>query len=147
MQNLYCVDGNPLTIDELHEMDGKPVWIENLENPEKSQWRLCHWDRGKYLVLQGISIQGYLLEDYGETWVAYASEPPRLDRSAWEPCKICKSCLTCTAVTESINQEPCVSCNRYSNHTSSNFCPNCGRPLTDAAWKMLEIRIATRHGK
>lgn len=65
----------PLTIEQLREMDGEPVWVQNLEEPEKSQWRLLHWDRGKYLVLQGISVRGYLLEEYGESWLAYRRPP------------------------------------------------------------------------
>ena len=65
----------PLTLEQLREMDGEPVWVQNLEEPEKSQWRLLHWDRGKYLVLQGISVRGYLLEEYGESWLAYRRPP------------------------------------------------------------------------
>lgn len=41
----------PLTLEELREMNEVPVWIQNLEEPAKSQWRLLYWDRGKYLVL------------------------------------------------------------------------------------------------
>ena len=65
----------PLTLEELREMNEVPVWIQNLEEPAKSQWRLLYWDRGKYLVLQGISVRGYLMEEYGESWLAY-SRPP-----------------------------------------------------------------------
>ena len=79
-----------LTLEQLREMDGEPVWIQNIEEPDKSQWRLCHWDRGKYLVLQGISVKGYLLEEYGESWLAYAYPPAHIDREAWEkPCNMC----------------------------------------------------------
>lgn len=65
----------PLTLDELREMNEEPVWVQNLEEPEKSQWRLLYWDRGKYLVLQGISVRGYLMEEYGESWLAYRRPP------------------------------------------------------------------------
>lgn len=41
----------PLTLEELREMKGQPVWVQNLEEPGKSQWRLLYWDRGKHLVL------------------------------------------------------------------------------------------------
>lgn len=61
----------PLTLEQLREMNEEPVWVQDLEEPEKSQWRLLYWDRGKYLVLQGISVHGYLLDEYGETWLAY----------------------------------------------------------------------------
>ena len=65
----------PLTLEELREMIEVPVWIQNLEEPAKSQWRLLYWDRGKYLVLQGISVRGYLMEEYGESWLAYRRPP------------------------------------------------------------------------
>ena len=35
----------PLTLDELREMNEEPIWVQNLEEPEKSQWRLLYWDR------------------------------------------------------------------------------------------------------
>ena len=65
----------PLTLEQLREMNEEPVWVQNLEEPEKSQWRLLYWDRGKYLVLQGISVRGYLLEEYRESWLAYRRPP------------------------------------------------------------------------
>lgn len=65
----------PLTCEELRKMNEEPVWIQNLEKPEESQWRLLYWDKGKYLVLQGISVRGYLLEEYGESWFAYRRPP------------------------------------------------------------------------
>ena len=71
----------PLTIEQLRKMNEEPVWVQNLEEPEKSQWRLLYWDRGKYLVLQGISVRGYLLEEYGESWLAYR-RPPEGDADA-----------------------------------------------------------------
>lgn len=64
-----------LTLDELRQMDGEPVWIEDIEQPKSSAWRLCHMDRGKYLVLQGIESRGYLKDEYGETWLAYSRKP------------------------------------------------------------------------
>lgn len=65
----------PLTLEQLRERSGKPVWIQDIECPERSCWRLCYWDRGKYLVLVATSQTGYLLDEYGEYWVAYDREP------------------------------------------------------------------------
>ena len=48
-------------------------------------------------------------------------QPYHLDRSAWEPCMLC-------AVG-------------YWEQIEYSFCPCCGRPLTDAAWEMLERRV------
>ena len=77
MENLAeaAQPNEPLTLEELREMNEVPVWIQNLEEPAKSQWRLLYWDRGKYLVLQGISVRGYLMEEYGESWLAYRRPP------------------------------------------------------------------------
>lgn len=123
--------GKPLTRGQLREMDGHPVWIQNLERPERSQWRLCHWDRGKYLVLQGISVQGYLLEDYGQTWLAYAY-PTHIGREARKPCELC-SLPDGTPAKHLILAETC--------NGKASFCPKCGRPLTEEAWAMLEKRM------
>lgn len=62
----------PLTLEQLRGIDGQPVWIKDLKTPECSGWRMIYWDRGKYLVLIAKSIQGYILEEYGKTWLAYA---------------------------------------------------------------------------
>lgn len=81
-------------------------------------------------------------KDYGKTWLAYASEPPRLDRSAWEPCEYCESkCQMCLRNKTS----RCEKCNNYDcYYPVSNFCKHCGRPLNDAAWEMLERRLSGR---
>ena len=72
-----------------------------------------------------------------------AKKPPRLDRSAWEPCNRCKSCWTCKSAIEPVRAEnsKCFLCEYLSNYEPLNYCPHCGRPLTDAAWEMLEKRL------
>jgi hypothetical protein len=65
----------PLTMEELRERHGKPVWIQEIEEPKMSCWRLCYWDRGKYLILLGMTQTGHLREEYGITWLAYDHEP------------------------------------------------------------------------
>lgn len=135
----------PLTLEQLRQMDGKPVWVQNLEEPEKSQWRLCHWDRGKYLVLQGIYVQGYLEEDYGESWIAYAYPPAHIDLEAWEPCESCISCDNCRNQKDYDPYEgtygECGQCYGYAHFDPCNFCHECGKPLTPEARAMLEKRL------
>lgn len=140
----------PLTLEELRKMDGKPVWVHVVDHTmfadkeddfdgyglvRKSWVRV--WDEKRADLIH----VDYDFCSYEKEWLAYAYEPPRLDRSAWKPCSKCKSCWTCTDVIEGIDYEPCVSCGRYSNYKGNNFCPWCGRPLTDAAWDMLERRL------
>ena len=88
-------------------------------------------------------------KDYGKTWVAYAADQPFLDRSAWKPCDDCKEisywdekCDNCKYDDFFAHQEPCASCESKSKwEPCYSFCPTCGRPLTDAAWDMLEKRL------
>lgn len=81
----------PLTAEELRGMDGQPVWIEDLNKPESSGWRLIYWDRGKYLVLLSKSMSGYILEEYGQAWLAYAYPPAHIDREMWPKSSLAKS--------------------------------------------------------
>lgn len=100
-------------------------------------------------------------KDYGKTWLAYAAEPTHLDRSAWEPCEYCRERdrevyktqdypgLCSFEVAQDGPDEIVV--NAYNHNTPLTedicfsfpvlFCPKCGRPLTDAAWDMLEKRL------
>lgn len=82
---------------------------------------------------------------YGETWVAYAVEPHHLDRETWEPCEDCVSCGNCKNNDDYNPDEgiygECGPCYGYSNFEPRSFCGECGCPLTDEAWKMLEKRI------
>lgn len=62
-----------------------------------------------------------------------------IDREKWEPCHSCDSkCLTCM-VTET---HKCRICKDYKYYLPLyQFCPKCGRPLTDEAWDELEKRL------
>lgn len=131
-----------LTLEQLREMDGRPVWVEDLEKPEKSGWRLIYWDRGKYLVLLAKSAAGYILEEYGETWIAYSYPPAHINREAWESCEWCGDlgdsryklyagfCMQ-KAADDIFEEET----------EKLNHCPKCGRPLTPEAWAELENRL------
>lgn len=63
----------------------------------------------------------------------------QIDRKKWEPCHSCDSkCLTCM-----INEtDKCRRCKDYKYYLPLyQFCPKCGRPLTDEAWDELEKRL------
>lgn len=87
-------------------------------------------------------------KDYGKTWTAYATEPPCLDRSAWETRENCESCDNCEYAMFDGCEYPCNDCVTECKESypvpffkAVGCCKHCGRPLTDAAWEMLERRI------
>lgn len=58
----------------------------------------------------------------------------KLNRSRWEGCFLCKD-ATC------LYGDVCVSGTHYVGISEFDFCPNCGRPLTEEAWAELERKI------
>lgn len=135
----------PLTLEELRKMDGKPVWILRTED-DSGWWAIVRLGNDRANTEYGAY---FMLSEYGKTWLAYSYEPTRLDRFAWEPCAKCRSCASCVDSCESAKDPSCMcfSCSRYGNYRPRNFCPECGRPLTDAAWEMLERRLAGRENQ
>lgn len=63
----------PLTIDELREMDGEPVWVEVIEPTvgKKSGWALVYPPN----TISGAAVQRWTsplwYNEYGKTWLAY----------------------------------------------------------------------------
>ena len=61
----------PLTLEELREMDGEPVWVECLGNKDYSVWTIVDF------CLDGIHTK-YFYADfnyYGDEWLAYRRRP------------------------------------------------------------------------
>lgn len=149
----------PLTLEELRGMDGKQVWCEPLKD-----WAKVFKFGIMFFGTEDGCTWKEITETYGKDWLAYAYEPTRIDRSAWEPCEYCNGKRTLyqktrhtrlymdtfgaasTLVTECSCCPPYVKCCMKDIPANSafkiNFCPECGRPLTDAAWEMLERRLA-----
>lgn len=78
--------GKPLTLDQLREMDGQPVWI--VEYPDWGHWELSE-DANDYIVDRNLNFYGMKHDDpdgrYGLHklgWLAY-SYPPAQQR--WIP--------------------------------------------------------------
>ena len=66
----------PLTLDELREMDGEPVWIK-LFGPDEEFWVLRNeWvDTRNPEPLILFHMRWYSHADYGKTWLAYRRKP------------------------------------------------------------------------
>lgn len=136
-------DYYPLTLDELREMDGQPVWVKSLINDKPGEWcilRVVQMSKTWFLACSGSEQVFGDKDTYGETWLAYAYPPDPIDRSNWKLCFTCRSCTSCKNSTwlETDLNSPCRRCYGKNKYKPRNFCPDCGRPLTDEAWDMLE---------
>lgn len=64
----------PLTLDELRNMNGQPVWVENISIPKRSRWAVIEFTDVDNVI--GFTDDKYkLVSRYGETWVAYKYKP------------------------------------------------------------------------
>lgn len=130
----------PLTLEQLREMDGKPVWIDT--GNQYSDWGKVDFKRFRVWPF-GQEDSWWDFGHYGE-WKPYAYPPANLDREAffgeWEGeadgyaggelvYDIWK-CPGCSHVEET--DEP---------DFLPNFCPDCGMALTPKGWAMLEKRL------
>lgn len=130
----------PLTLAQLGQMDGQPVYIQVLQTGE-GRWGLLE-SVGECVVgvLMSDGKKSYHLIDlYHKTWTAYAYPPPvHIDREAWEPCSLCGKYKV---FQFSAWEKSEMSLGEIDCMGTSLFCPHCGRPLTPAAWAELEKHI------
>lgn len=141
----------PLTLEQLREMDGNPVWI--VESPDWGHWELSE-DAEDYICDRDADLYGLTYPDpdgkaglHKLGWVAYAYQPAHIDREMWEPCgEMCRNnCATCDHNADELfgDADYCKDCHRYSKWESSihKYCERCGRPRTPEALAELENRL------
>ena len=61
----------PLTLDELRQMDGEPVWVQSPGIPEYGRWAIVEGVGENCLFLR----DDFTCHDYGKTWLAYRQKP------------------------------------------------------------------------
>ncbi len=136
--------GQPLTLEQLRGMEGQKAIIYRMKSTEP-------------LEPGTVKMNGDVLGDNGTlayhelyllTWVAFSFPPARIDREAWEPCGRCeeKDCSNCAYGDDPEGRSHCKSCEGESWWRSEwtpyyDFCPWCGRPMTEHAWAKLEKRV------
>ena len=57
----------PLTLDELRQMEGEPVWVQSPGVPEYGRWAIVEGVGENCLFLH----DDFTCHDYGKTWLAY----------------------------------------------------------------------------
>lgn len=60
-----------LTMDELRQMDGEPVWVQSPGVPECGRWAIVEGVGENCLFLH----DDFTCHDYGKTWLAYRQKP------------------------------------------------------------------------
>lgn len=67
---------DPLTPEELREMDGEPVWVVtgSTINAGRGHWDVCDW-WDKETVMFPYSGEQPRIEDCGITWAVYRRKP------------------------------------------------------------------------
>ena len=140
--------GDPLTLEQLLVMDGKPVYIiskrfciSEWNVISGKEWITISYDgplSGFKSVEEGIHfVNGRTLSiaSYGTNWLAYRYHPTNIDLSQWVP-------------FETIGGTKGVACKKcgyreyqHVKYSQFSFCPNCGRPMTEEARAELEKRL------
>lgn len=64
----------------------------------------------------------------------------------WRGCRSCKGCRSCVYSIHDLKDMPCKKCDPnaegiVTEYKPSNFCPVCGKPLTDEAVQMVLERL------
>lgn len=76
-------ENNPLTLDQLRQMEGEPVWIQR---GKKGTYRVvkdvsCGGTYGGEVRFTDSGPTGLRIEDYCKTWVPYARKPIQEDKN------------------------------------------------------------------
>lgn len=72
-----CPLNEPLTIEQLREMDGEPVWIVDIGGRNWYGPGCAIVDRENNLVRTVKNWNPVFFEKYGERWLAYCRPPER----------------------------------------------------------------------
>lgn len=77
------LSGETLTMEQLREMDGKPVWVERNEEPYDGKWFIVDHADVENPDKTLYTKEGVTYSDYGKYFTAYAYPPAHIDREAW----------------------------------------------------------------
>lgn len=74
--SLQIIWNKHLTLEELQEMDGKPVWVVGVSSIGhfNGHWDICDWENGD-VVFFPYCMESPDISLYGNTWLAYRHRP------------------------------------------------------------------------
>ena len=145
---------NPLTLEQLRQMNGQPVWCVSFVSGRPAEWTIIRIVEacGDWFIASSGAAQAFGGKNtYGKDWLAYACKP--IDFDKWEPCELCirfgETDPCYKDMCFKINAPNCgYACGKFlkwkpaqARLQDSKFCPECGRPLTQDARVLLEKRI------
>lgn len=131
-------DNKPLTLEELRQMDGQPVWGVSLASGKPGEWfivRVVEMSKCWFIACAGASHGFGDKDTYGESWLAYAQKPIDLDdwTAEW------KQVVTHNGCTPDYDCV-CSKCGASGN-PNYGFCSSCGRAISDKARGIIERRL------
>lgn len=134
------VNIKPLTLEQLREMDGWPVYL-----PEVNCWALVTKDVFATLLTFPDGERCSANDWYKQVGPAYTFHSAYIDREAWKPCEFCGKADFGEYGFEIGRSYVKIACAlgswRFPTEEQFHFCPKCGRPLTEEAWAELEKRM------
>lgn len=128
---------SPLTLEQLREMDGQPVWMVLKNEPSGCEWMIVYAEQ-RYLEGKKYIAD---FREIGHLWLAYAYQPAHIDREAWEPCKLCGGAKYVYGHASAVVPNGDKGQIEKEVEGDFDYCPECGRPLTPEAWAELEKRL------
>lgn len=76
--------GEALTLEQLREMNGQPVWVKRNEEPYDGKWFIVDHADVENPDKTLYTKEGVTYSDYGKYFTAYAYPPAHIDREAEE---------------------------------------------------------------
>lgn len=136
---------NPLTQDQLKEMTGK--WVKIVLLDESGTELYAFITKNVLNVFLGYDSDKYCVRSYftfdecGKEFEAYSLEEKHIDREKWEPCEVCRGAEFIYGFADATTRYDWGTFSEQKVDGYFKHCPECGRPLTDEAWKELEKRL------
>ena len=73
LERVRIPPNEPLTLEQLREMDGEPVWVVSIDGEWASGWYVLASHSRYGFIPKG---RGFLAaDDFGKTWLAYRRPP------------------------------------------------------------------------